>query len=104
VSALHQPRAGDEVTDSWEAVDVVDLVENHAVSDLLSHGSRSSSDEGKMSRDIMTREVRSIEELMRFAGIYHRRVMWTLQNSLKMAAARQCGSQRNIRFLETKYL
>jgi hypothetical protein len=38
VSALHQPCVGDEVTDLWEAVDVVDLVENHEGEDFPDAG------------------------------------------------------------------
>ena len=38
MSALHQPRVGDEVTDPWEAVDVVDLVEDHKGEDFPDTG------------------------------------------------------------------
>ncbi len=34
MSTLHQPCIGDEVTDPWEAVDVVDLVEDHQGEDF----------------------------------------------------------------------
>jgi len=38
VSTLHQPCVGDEVTDLWEAVDVVDLVEDHQGDDFTDAG------------------------------------------------------------------
>jgi len=38
VSTLHQPCVGDEVTDSWEAVDVVYFVEDHQGEDLCVKG------------------------------------------------------------------
>jgi len=38
VSALHQPRVGDEVTDLWEAVDVVNFVEDHQGEDFPDPG------------------------------------------------------------------
>jgi len=38
VSALHQPCVGDEIADSWEAVDVVDFVEDHKGEDFPDAG------------------------------------------------------------------
>ena len=38
MSALHQPCVGDEVADSWEAVDVVDFVEDHQGEDFSDAG------------------------------------------------------------------
>jgi len=38
VSALHQPCVGDEVIDSWKAVDVVDFVEDHQGEDFPDAG------------------------------------------------------------------
>ena len=38
MSALHQPCVGYEVTDSWEAVDVVDFVEDHQGEDFPDTG------------------------------------------------------------------
>ncbi len=38
MSTLHQPCVGDEVTDLWEAVDVVDLVEDHQGEDFPDAG------------------------------------------------------------------
>jgi hypothetical protein len=38
VSALHQPCAGDEVADPWEAVDAVDFVEDHQGEDFPDAG------------------------------------------------------------------
>ena len=34
MSTLHQPCVGDEITDLWEAVDVVDFVEDHQGEDF----------------------------------------------------------------------
>ena len=38
MSALHQPCVGDEVPDPWEAVDVVDFVEDHQGEDFPDAG------------------------------------------------------------------
>jgi len=38
LGALHQPCVGDEVTDSWEAVDVVNFVEDHQGEDFPDPG------------------------------------------------------------------
>ena len=38
MSALHQPCVGDEVADPWEAVDVVDFVEDHQGEDFPDTG------------------------------------------------------------------
>ena len=38
MSTLHQPCVGDEVTDLWEAVDVVDFVEDHQGEDFPDAG------------------------------------------------------------------
>ena len=38
MSALHQPCVGDEIADSWEAVDVVDFVEDHQGEDFPDAG------------------------------------------------------------------
>src|SRR4030042_487838 len=38
VSALHQPCVGDEVADSWKAVDVMDFVEDHQGEDFPDAG------------------------------------------------------------------